>query len=357
MRIVLTGGGSGGHVFPNFAILPLLLRRAEVFYIGEKGKLEEKLSAENNLPFYPLTAPKLVRGKFICNLSIPQKLVKSVSEAKRALKGISPSVVFSKGGYVALPVSIAANSLGIPLVFHESDISMGLANKLCLPFASKVLTSFNYDNPKYITTCSPVREEILLAKREKLFDNAFPNLLILGGSLGASELNDFAFENKDALAEKFNVILVTGKDKNRYGKKADNSLGKKENNLSKTSTSRRGGFFVTEFAENVGRLFASADVCISRGGSGALFELALKKLPSLIVPLKCASRGEQVKNAEYFERAGIFAVHKEGANILDEVEAVYKNRARYKENMKNSPFSDGKERIVEEIFASVKIDD
>lgn len=285
------------------------------------------------------------------------KLIKSVSEAKKALKEISPDVVFSKGGYVSLPVSIAAHSLGIPLVFHESDISMGLANRLCLPFASKVLTSFEYKNSNYITTYSPVREEILLAKREKLFDNAFPNLLILGGSLGASELNDFAFENKDALTEKFNVILVTGKNKNVCGEKTDDCSAKPGDSPSKISKTRCGEFFVTEFAENVGRLLASSDVCISRGGSGTLFELALKRLPSLIVPLKRASRGEQVKNAEYFERFGIFSVHKDGANMFDELEEVYKNRAKYRENMKNSPFSDGKERIVKEIFASVESGD
>lgn len=337
MRIVATGGGSGGHVFPIFALLPHLKTHADVCYIGESGKLEERLCAKHGVPFYPISATKLKRGEIAANLSIPIKLFKSVRQATDVLTELSPDLVFSKGGYVALPVAIAAKRLGIPVVIHESDRTMGLSNRLCAPFATKILTSFELKNngKKYITTSSPIRDEVKNAKPRRLFNNAKPTLLVLGGSLGAKELNDYVNANLKRINASFNVVLISGDKKGESVKKD--------------------GYIELPFAENVGEYMASSDVCLTRGGSGILFELAVMRLPSVVLPLNNkASRGEQTKNAEYFAEKGIFHLHRKDADILAELTAVYANRLKYLTAMKNSRITDGKHTIIHELLTALK---
>ena len=142
-KIVLTGGGTAGHVTPNLALLPYISKHFdEIYYVGSKGGIEQKLVKDKNIKLYSITTTKLVRTFNINNLKIPFILIKSVNEATKILKEINPSVVFSKGGFVGLPVTMAAKKLKIPVVLHESDLTLGLANKLALPYADKLLTTF-----------------------------------------------------------------------------------------------------------------------------------------------------------------------------------------------------------------------
>ncbi len=336
MRIVVTGGGSGGHIFPIFSLLPQLLKNGEVFYVGEKGGKEEEFSKKYEVPFFGISETKLQRGKIAENLSIPKKLFESVKEALVILKKLDADVLFSKGGYVALPVVLAAKKLNIPIVIHESDINFGLSNRISLFFAEKALTSFKIKSgEKFVVTSAPIRDEILLAKKEDLFFDKKPVLLILGGSLGASELNEYVKNNKERLQKDFNVVLISGENK---------GVAKKES-----------GYIETPFQENIGKYLASSDVCISRGGAGTLFELAIKRVPSVIVPLNnSASRGEQKKNAEYFANRGIFLLHDEKNDLLEEAKKVFLEKEKYIKAMENSDIADGKDKIVEEILSAAR---
>lgn len=334
MRIIVTGGGSGGHIFPILALLPILKKNAEVFYIGENNGIEERLAKENGVRFFGISATKLVRGKVKENLSIPQKLYKSIKEAEKILTKLSPDVVFSKGGYVALPVVFAAKRKGIPIVIHESDVTMGLTNKLCVPLSDKVLTSFEIKKDgKYITTSAPIRKEIIYSKKKRLFPDNKPTLLVLGGSLGAKELNDYVKNNIDRIKNVFNTVLISGENK---GEEIKNSY-----------------YIEKPFVGSIGEYIASADVCISRGGAGTLFELAVKRLPSVIVPLtNSESRGEQNKNAEYFSTRGMFYLHRKDKDLLEEAINVYENRDKYILAMNDQQISDGKQKIAEEILSA-----
>lgn len=285
--IILTGGGSGGHIIPNIALLPYLKQHFDnIYYVGEKGGMEEKIANQNNIPFYPIQAIKLDRSKILKNFKIPFVLPKYISEAVELLQKLKADVVFSKGGYVSLPITYACKRLNIPYVIHEADKSLGVANKLAASSASKIITSDAKcnKNDKYITLGTPIRDEILHGNPSKIatnlhLDKAKPTILVVGGSLGAKAINDCVIACAETLTKKHNIIHLTGK-----GKMPSLTLE---------------GYHPIEYVDNIGDYYATASLVIARAGAGVITELQAVGVRSILIPLpQNASRGDQIENAK-----------------------------------------------------------
>lgn len=337
MKIVFSGGGTAGHVTPNLALASKLTKE-KLYYIGSDG-MEKNLVRpylDNGIieEYAEITANKLRRKLTLSNLALPFQLIKSVKQAKKHLERIRPDVVFSKGGYVGLPVIIAAKKLKIPAIIHESDKSLGLANRISKLFATEFLASFPCDKKAKIVGVI-VREEILKGDRQKGletmgFDGKKPILLIMGGSLGANALNE-AITANERLADAFDIFVITGK-----GKSIDCGFVRQ-----------------TEYATNVGDLFAASDVCLTRAGSTSLAELTLANVPFVTVPLTKCSRGEQVKNAQWFVSRGCgITVSEENLpqTLPDAVKRAYENRQTIIRKQKQNADLYGTDKTVEEIL-------
>lgn len=326
-KIVFTGGGTAGHIMPNIALINDLKNKAEMFYIGGNG-LEKDLIKKLNIPFYEITTTKLKRSLSISNLFIPFKLIKAIKEAKKLLKQIKPDVIFSKGGYVSLPVVFAAKKLKINVISHESDLTMGLANKLCSKKCKYVCTSFSETAKTLkngVFTGTPLRKEIFCGNKEnakklfKSYKNA-PTLLIVGGSLGSKTINETVFMLLPKL-QNYNIIHIVGK-----------------NNLKKFDFPN---YVQLEFTNNIADLFSLADIVISRAGSNAIFEILALNKPNILIPLsKNASRGDQILNANYFKNKGYSCVILEEdlneTSLLNNTNNVLKNKENYINKMKKS---------------------
>lgn len=301
--IILTGGGTGGHVYPNIALLPDLKKEYSVVYIGGEGEtLEKRLCAENDVDYRALPTVKLVRSTSPSatanNLSIPFKLSRAVTQAEKLIADIRPSLVFSKGGYVALPVVIAARKADIPVLCHESDLTLGLSNKIGKFLGAKILTA-NPDAKFGDCVGMPLRKELFSGKnlRKTLgVPDGFPVLLIVGGSSGAKSLNDFVIDNLDALTKKYFVLHIAGK-----------------NSTPKT----RKNYYAVPYADDIQDFYETADVVVSRAGATALFELSALRKKCVFVPLpKAASRGDQLLNAELAKKYGARVVAQENLSSL-----------------------------------------
>lgn len=298
-KIVLTGGGTAGHVTPNIALLPRLEELGyEVSYIGSYDGIEKKLITDFNIPYYGIATGKFRRYLDLKNLTDPFRVIKGLGEARRYLKKIKPDIVFSKGGFVSVPVVRAAAMLHIPCIIHESDMTPGLANKLCIPVARKVCCNFPetvscLPKEKAVLTGSPIREE--LTKGDKIaalemcgFTANKPVILVIGGSLGAASVNQTVREALPRLLTDFQVAHICGRDK------IDNMLLHTE------------GYIQFEYVKaELKDLFALADVVISRAGANSICELLALKKPNLLIPLsQSSSRGDQILNAKSFEAQG-----------------------------------------------------
>ena len=288
--IVLTGGGTAGHVTPNIAILPRLKALDyDIHYIGSYEGIEKRLIEDFNIPYYGISTGKLRRYFDPKNFSDPFRVMKGYAEARKHLKKIKPDVVFSKGGFVSVPVVRAAASLKIPCIIHESDMTPGLANKLCIPVANKICCNFpetlqDLPEDKAVLTGSPIREELRRGKKEaglKLcgFDSLRPVILVIGGSQGAANVNAAVREALDELLKDFQIAHICGPGK------MDNVLLVKP------------GYKQFEYVKSdLKDLFAMADVVISRAGANAICELLALQKPNLLIPLPLtASRGDQIK--------------------------------------------------------------
>lgn len=344
-KIVLTGGGTAGHVTPNIALLPELKKQGyEVHYIGSYEGIESKLIPELDVPYYGIASGKLRRYIDLKNISDPFKVIKGLHEARVLLKQIKPDVVFSKGGFVSVPVVVAAKSRKIPCVIHESDMTPGLANKLCIPCASRVCTNFpetmqHLPAQKAVLTGSPIREELFHGSKEKGlsfcgFDSNKPVILIIGGSLGAVAVNTAVRNILPTLLKEFQVIHLCGKDK------IDPALNGTK------------GYVQFEYIkEELSDLMASADIMISRAGANAICEILALRKPNILIPLSAqASRGDQILNAASFEKAGYSIVIQEDdmtdAKLLNAVHQAYENREEYIKAMKRSQLNNSIEKIV-----------
>lgn len=284
-KIVLTGGGTAGHIMPNIALLPYL-SECEIHYIGGSGMEKELIGAQKNVIYHEIPCVKYARGSIIKNLSIPFKLLKSIHGARKTLKSINPDVIFSKGGFVSLPVALASGK--VPVITHESDMSLGLTNKLIRRKCKYVCTAFDVTAKKLkngIYTGALLRHELYTGKRS----SPYPTLLIMGGSLGSAAINDCIYDCLDELTKRYNVVHIVGK-------------GNVKNIV-------RHSYTQIEFSSSMADIYASSDLIISRGGANSLFEIAALNKRALIIPLpKGASRGDQIENAEYFDKRGLIKV-------------------------------------------------
>lgn len=290
MKIVLTGGGTGGHIIPNLALVPELKKHFdEIHYIGGYG-MEKRLVEAKNLPFYSTDVIKLDRANLLKNLKIPYVLMKAVRQATVILETLKPDLVFSKGGYVALPTCFAARRLHIPIVVHESDMTLGLANKLVSKFAKLVLTSFEETKGGEYAG-NPVRNEIFEGKKARAVQNYklpanLPLALIVGGSSGSTAINDAVYNALPSLTADFFVVHIAGKSR-------DTAIKAKN-------------YLQLEYASDIYDLFAAADVVVTRGGANSLAELASTGKRTLVIPLpKGSSRGDQVDNAMSYQKRGL----------------------------------------------------
>lgn len=334
-KIVLTGGGTAGHVTPNIALLPALRRAGyEISYMGSYDGIERKLIEDFDIPYTGISTGKLRRYLDIKNLTDPFRVLKGFSEARKYLKKYRPNVVFSKGGFVSVPVVRAAAALGIPCIIHESDMTPGLANKLCFPVAQKICCNFPetlqmLPEGKAVLTGSPIRAE--LAQGNKIaglnmcgFTANKPVIMVIGGSLGAANVNSAVREALPQLLIDFQVVHLCGKDKI-------------DNLLLATSGYKQFEYIKTELKD----LFAMADIVISRAGANSICELLALKKPNLLIPLPAASsRGDQLLNAASFEAQGFSIVINEDdlttELLVAKVHELFCNRQSYHEAMSRS---------------------
>ena len=337
-KIVLTGGGTAGHIYPALALLPEL-KDYEVYYIGSNSLEKEILKNHTDIKFYEISAVKLQRKLTFKNLLIPFKLFKAIKKAKEVLKEIKPNVVFSKGGYVSLPVVYASKKLGIPVISHESDLSMGLANKLILKKCDVMCTSFPETmktNTKCVYTGQPIRQELLCGNGsivKQMFPCVKSILLVIGGSQGAKFINEVIWANVDVLTKDFNILHVCGKG----------NLNKRIKNPS---------YKQFEYVSNIGDFYAGTSIAISRAGCGVISELKANKIPSLLIPLsKKCSRGDQIENAKLYCKYGYCEMLEEEDysknRFLSLLKSVQTNRDKYINNMKKDKSPLANKKIVE----------
>ena len=352
-HIVLTGGGTAGHVTPNIAMIHRLKELGyKISYIGSYEGIEKKLIEELGIPYYGISSGKLRRYFDVKNFTDPFRVLKGFMEAKKLMKELKPDVVFSKGGFVTVPVVIAASRRKIPTFIHESDMTPGLANKICIPFATKVCCNFpetisNLPKDKAVLTGTPIRQELLTGSKEKglAFTGLSPDkpvILIIGGSLGATAVNEAVRSILPELLEDFQVVHLCGK-------------GKLDESLKDTKGYVQYEYIKKELAD----LFALADIVISRAGANAICELSALNKPNLLIPLSArASRGDQILNARSFEHLGYSKVLEEEEitkeSLLDAVHDLYENRESYITAMSSSKHKDSIELIVQLFENSLK---
>ncbi len=352
-KIILTGGGTAGHVTPNIALIPELQKRGyEIFYIGSYEGMEKRLIEEQGIPYYGISSGKLRRYFDLKNFTDPFRVQKGYHEARELLKKINPNVVFSKGGFVSVPVVAAAGHAKIPAIIHESDMTPGLANKLSFRAAVKICCNFpetlkNLPEGKAVLTGSPIRQELFNGDRTKGFSFTSlnpekPVMLIIGGSLGAASVNEHIRKILPKLLDDFSVVHLCGK-------------GKLDESLVGTP-----GYVQYEYIqEELPDLFAMADIVVSRAGANAICELAALHKASLLIPLSSnASRGDQILNARSFEKQGFSKVLLEEEitddTLLSSIQDLYKNRHTYENAMKAANEIDSIHKIADLIDACAK---
>ena len=326
-HIVLTGGGTAGHVTPNIAMLPTLKSMGfQISYIGSYNGIEKKLIQEQGIPYYGISSGKFRRYFDLKNLSDPFRVLKGCQEAYHLLKKLKPDVVFSKGGFVAVPVVVSAGRMHIPTIIHESDMTPGLANKICMPSATKVCCNFpetvsQLPEGKAVLSGTPIRAELLSGdpERGRAFcglSGSLPVLMVIGGSQGSASVNEKVRAVLPELLKEFQVIHLCGKGK------MDESL----NGMS--------GYVQYEYiGEELPDLFALSSLVISRAGANAICEIKALHKPNLLIPLSVnASRGDQILNARSFEKQGFSMVLEEEEiteELLAAIRSLYQNRQTY----------------------------
>lgn len=343
-KIVLTGGGTAGHVTPNIALCDRLKEEGfEICYIGSKDGIEKKLISDLGIPYYEISTGKLRRYFSWKNFSDPFRVLKGCREAKKLMKQLKPDVCFSKGGFVSVPVVRAAAKCKVKVVSHESDMTPGLANRIGMRYATKICCNFPETldklGQKGIHTGTPIRKELFTGSRQAGLDFVgFPDdkpvVLVVGGSTGAVRVNEAVRKILPELLKDFRVIHLCGKGK--------------------TDVSYEGteGYVQIEYCDKEMKdLFAAADIVISRAGANAICELLALRKPNLLIPLSAeASRGDQILNAASFEKQGFSMVMQEKditpESLMAAVRQLYEQRAEYTENMRKSSSSDATEIIV-----------
>lgn len=344
-RIVLTGGGSAGHVTPNLALIPELIKEGwEIHYIGTNDGIEKTLIPKDKVTYHEIQAGKLRRYFNLKNFTDPFRVVLGMIQAVSIIKKLNPEVIFSKGGFVSVPVVIGGWINRIPVIIHESDITPGLANKIAAPFATKVCTNFkeageNFPKGKAVYTGTPIRKEINRGNYDKGisicgFTKDKPVVMIMGGSLGSRNLNNLVREILPKLLKDFQVVHICGKG-----------------NMDLKLESMKGYKQFEYISDELPHIFKIADLIISRAGANAIFEFLLLKLPNILVPLSTkSSRGDQILNARSFEKMGFSKVLMEedtdGSILYNAIVELYKNRNTYIDNMSSQYVPEGTKEIM-----------
>ena len=351
-RIVLTGGGTAGHVTPNIALLPRLKELDyDIHYIGSHNGIERRLIEEMNIPYYGISSGKLRRYFDIKNFTDPFHVLKGYIQARKLMKQLQPDIVFSKGGFVTVPVVFAAKKRKLPVLIHESDMTPGLANKLSIPYSDYICCNFpetmsHLPKGKAVLTGSPIREELLSGNKAKAlelcrFTDDKPVLLVIGGSQGSAVVNEAIRDALPELLKTFQIVHLCGKDK------LDESLNHIE------------GYQQFEYLEkDLANIFAITDVCVSRAGANAICELLALHKPNLLIPLSAnASRGDQILNAESFQHQGFSEVltEKELAPsiLIPMIIKLYENQDTYITTMKASKQGNAIEKIIQLIETTI----
>ena len=346
-KILFTGGGSAGHVLPAIALIEEILSDgiADVCYMGTNG-IEKSILSEWKIPFYEISCPKLVRGggfsAFKENLKIPFRLKKAVAEAKKGLEIFKPDVVFSKGGFVALPVVLASKKLKIPCFAHESDLSPGLTTRLTATKCIKTFTSFPETAKKIkrgVYSGAPIRRVVFNSSkadaRRKLGIGFHEKvLLVFGGGSGSKAINDALRKALPTLTEKYFVLHVCGKG-----------------NLVKSNVKN---YMQFEFVSDMGTLYACSDAVVARAGAGTIFELLSLKKPSLLIPLSGATRGDQIENAHYFQSRGLCRVLSQDNlfSFFEEVTKLFTDE-QLKSRLLDCEITCGNKKIIESLRAQL----
>lgn len=347
-HIVLTGGGTAGHVTPNIALIPGLQEMGyKISYIGSYQGIERKLIEDMGIPYYGISSGKLRRYMDLKNLSDPFRVVKGILEARKLIRKLDPDIVFSKGGFVAVPVVLAAKSRKVPVIIHESDMTPGLANKLCIPSAVKVCCNFPetmqyVPKEKGVLTGTPIRRELRNGDAERAkefcgFSGEKPVIMVIGGSLGSVAVNRAVRAVLPELLNDFQVVHLCGKG-----------------NVDETLKDMPGYVQFEYIQKELPDLFALADLVISRAGANAICEISSLAKPNLLIPLSAeASRGDQILNARSFEKQGYSMVLEEkeltDEKLLETIHALYRDRAVYQKKMKESSHGDAISLILQMI--------
>lgn len=352
-KILLTGGGTAGHVTPNIALIPELKKQGfEIHYVGTEKGIEREIVGKEGIPYHPISAGKLRRYLDIKNFTDTLRISKGFFQALGIIGRLKPQIVFSKGGFVSCPVVWAAKIRRIPVIIHESDITPGLANKLSIPFAKKVCFNFP-ETEKYlpkekaVLTGLPVRKALLKGNADMGrslcgFTPSKPVIMVMGGSLGSELLNRTIRESLDTLLEKYQICHICGKGNVDSGYK----------NLK--------GYKQYEYvSDELPHIFATADMMISRAGATSLYEILALKKPNILIPLsRAASRGDQILNAASFKKQGFsLVIEEEELNkdlFVKSVESLNSNRDSYIKAMEKSKLVDSTEKIMSLIVENMK---
>ena len=343
--IVLTGGGTAGHVTPNIALLPYLKAEGwQIYYIGSKKGMEKEIVARYGIAYYGISSGKLRRYFDFKNFTDVFRVLAGIFQATRLIRRLKPDIIFSKGGFVAVPVAIAAKINKVPLVCHESDMTPGLANKLAMPFASAVCTTFpetarSIKNGKGVHTGTPVRDVLFKGDKDRAFklcgfDDMKPTMLVMGGSLGSVAINNTVRSVLPELTKRYNIVHLCGKG-----------------NLETSLSSMKGYKQFEYLSKELPDIFALSDFVVTRAGSNAICEFSALNKPMLLIPLPLkASRGDQLLNAENFKKRGFAQVLQEeditSEGFISAVDDLYANRGKYIENMKQDLTVEGTDEVL-----------
>lgn len=348
-KIVMTGGGTAGHVTPNIALFDSLQKDGyEIHYIGSYEGIEKGLIEDKKIPYYGISSGKFRRYRSWKNLTDPFRVLHGFFQARRLLGRIRPNVVFSKGGFVSVPVAMAAKTRHIPVIIHESDLTPGLANKLAMPSATKVCCNFPETLPylpkeKAVLTGSPIRQELLHGNKQAAkdfcgFTGDLPILMVMGGSIGSVYINNAIRGCIDTLLTKYQIIHLCGKG-----------------NIDESLKDKKGYAQFEYISENLPDLFAAADLVVARAGANSICELLALHKPNILIPLsRNASRGDQILNANSFAKQGFSAVLEEeevtSEKLMATIDDVMAHRSKYIDAMKNS----GQMNAIETIMGLIE---
>ncbi len=348
-KIILTGGGTAGHVTPNIALLPYLKEKGfEIFYIGSKGGIEKSLIEEQGIPYFPISSGKLRRYFDPKNFSDPFRVIKGYFDAVSVIRKIKPDVIFSKGGFVSVPVVLASRHMRVPCIIHESDMTPGLANKIAIPSCTKVCCNFPetvqyLPKGKAVMTGSPIRKELLSGNADNArkllgFSGKKPVLFMMGGSLGSKVINENLRQALPGLLKKFDMVHMCGK-------------GNLDDSLNGLEGYRQFEYIGAELPD----IYALADLMISRAGANSICELLALKMPNLLIPLSAAaSRGDQILNAASFEKQGFSLVLEEEKmtpeSLTEKVLELYDNKDKYINAMEKHAAADSAGMIADMLY-------